>query len=107
MDNEKKIVRIFTAPIQFPCGEGSFCCGPIGQNKEDIERLSNAIKELGVSVEIYNIMERNFDKSFPQIASLLGSLGPGIVPILSVGEEIISIGSPSVEEAVQIVKEKI
>ncbi len=102
-----KIVRIFTAPLQFPCGEGSSCCGPIGQSEEEVEKLTNAIKELGVAVEVYNVMDENFDTSFPQIANLLGSFGPGIVPILSIGEEVISIGTPSIEEAVQIVKEKI
>lgn len=107
MYNDKKVIKIFTAPIQFPCGVGSSCCGPIGQSKEDLEKLTNAIKELNVNVEVYNVMEENFDKSFPQIASLLGSFGPGITPILAINDKVISMGTPSVEEAVQIVKEKI
>ncbi|MCM8830418.1 MAG: arsenic metallochaperone ArsD family protein [Candidatus Omnitrophica bacterium] len=106
MEN-KKVVNIFTAPLQFPCGVGSSCCGPIGQSEEDIKKLSDSIKGLGVSVEVYNIMEENFDKSFPQVASLIGSFGPGITPILAIDDDIISMGNPSIEEAIQIVKEKI
>jgi len=102
-----KVVRIFTAPLQFPCGPNSSCCGPIGQSDDDVKRLSDAIRDLGVAVEVYNIMEDDFAKRFPDIATLLGSFGPGIVPILAIENEVISMGNPTIEEALEAVKEKL
>lgn len=107
MSTNNKVVRIFTAPLQFPCGPNSSCCGPIGQSDEDVKKLSAAIKNLGVEVDVHNIMEEGFNKRFPSIGNLLGSFGPGIVPVLSIGDEIISMGTPTIEEAVQAVKEKL
>ncbi|MCM8792710.1 MAG: hypothetical protein NC826_06220 [Candidatus Omnitrophica bacterium] len=107
MSSNSKIVKIFTLPLQFPCGPNSSCCGPIGQSQDDIKELTESIKNLGVEVEIYDIMEEGFTRRFPNVANLLGSFGPGIVPILAIGDEIISIGTPTPEEAVQIVKEKL
>lgn len=104
---DKKTVKVFTMKQQFPCGPNSSCCGPIGQSDDDIKKLSDAIRDLGVGVEVHNIMEDGFAKRFPSVANLLGSFGPGIVPILTIGDEIISMGVPTPEEAIQVVKEKI
>ena len=106
MSNNNKVVSIFTAPLQFLCGPNASCCGPIGQSEDDVKKLSDAIRNLGVDVEINNIMEDGFAERFPIIANLLGSFGPGIVPILAIGDEVVSIGIPTPEEAVQAVKEK-
>jgi len=107
MSNNNKVVKIFTVPLQFPCGPQASCCGPIGQSEEDVKKLSDAIRELGVTVEVHNIMEDGFAKRFSSVANLLGSFGPGIVPILAIGDEVISMGTPTPEEAVQAVKEKL
>lgn len=107
MNKNGKVVKIFTAPLQFPCGPNSSCCGPIGQSDDDVKKLSNAIRNLGVAVEVHNIMEDGFAQAFPSVATLLGSFGPGIVPILAIGDEVISMGTPTPEEAVQAVKEKL
>jgi hypothetical protein len=107
MSSNNKIVRIFTAPLQFPCGPDAACCGPIGQSEEDVKKIADAIRDLGVGVEVYNVMEDGFDRRFPSVANLLGSFGPGIVPILAIGDEVISMGTLTPEEAVQAVKEKL
>lgn len=105
---ERKIVKIFTAPLQFPCGPGSSCCGPIGQSEEDLKKLVETIKELGLSVEVHDIMEENkFDESFPDISNLIGSFGPAVIPIIAIDDEVISMGPPSLEEAKQTIKEKL
>jgi hypothetical protein len=52
-------------------------------------------------------MEDGFAGRFPIVANLLGSFGPGIVPILAIGDEVISMGTPTPEEAVQAVKERL
>ncbi len=105
--SEQKIVRIFTAPLEFPCGPKSSCCGPIGQSDDDVKKLSDAITDLGVGVEVCNVKEDGFAGQFPSVASLLSSYGPGIIPILAIGDEVISMGTPAPEEAVQAVKEKL
>jgi len=107
MNKNNKVAKIFTAPLQFPCGPNSSCCGPTGQSEDDVKKLSDAIRDLGVGVEVHNIMEDGFASRYPNVANLLGSFGPGIVPILAIGDEVISIGTPTIEEAVQAVKEKL
>lgn len=105
--SDQKTVKIFTMEQQFPCGPQASCCGPIGQSEDDVNKLSDAIRNLGVAVEVHNIMEDGFAGHFPAVANLLGSFGPGIVPILAIGDEVISMGTPTPEEAVQAVKEKL
>jgi hypothetical protein len=105
--SEQRKVSIFTTPLQFPCGPGSTCCGPIGQSDDDVKKLSDAIINLNVAVEVHNIMEDGFAGRFPIVANLLGSFGPEIVPILAIGDEVISMGTPTPEEAVQAVKERL
>jgi hypothetical protein len=105
--SEQKTVKVFTLEQQFPCGPNSSCCGPIGQSEDDVKKLSDAIRNLGVGVEVHNIMEDGFAGRFPIVANLLGSFGPGIVPILAIGDEVISMGTPTPEEAVQAVKERL
>ncbi len=107
MSVNNKVVRIFTIPLQYPCGTNSSCCGPIGQSEEEIMSISDAIKNLGVEVEVQNTMDKGFAEKYPSVAKLLNSFGPGIVPVLSIGDEIISMGVPTIEEIVQVVKEKI
>ncbi|MCM8830965.1 MAG: hypothetical protein NC918_02075 [Candidatus Omnitrophica bacterium] len=107
MNKNNKFVRIFTLPLQFPCGPNSSCCGPIGQSEEEVKKLSDAIRNLGVEVEVQNVIDEDFDRKFPSVAKLLISLGPGILPVLAIGEEIVSIGTPTLEEAVELVKEKL
>lgn len=105
--SDQKTVKIFTMEQQFPCGPDAACCGPIGQSEDDVNKLSDAIRNLGVAVEVHNIMEDGFAGHFPAVANLLGSFGPGIVPILAIGDEVISMGTPTPEEALQAVKEKL
>ena len=107
--SEQKTARIFTAPLQYSCGEkSSCCCGSVGQSDEDVKKLSDAIKDSGVGVEVHNVMEDGFAERFPAIAKLLGSFGPGIIPILALGDEVVSMGTSASEAAVvQAIKEKL
>lgn len=107
MNNKKKVVRIFTAPLQYPCGPDASCCGPVGQSGEEVNKLADAIRNLGVNIEIHNVMDDSFARQFPNISNLVGSFGPGIVPLLAIGDEVISMGTPTPEEAVHAVKEKL
>lgn len=110
MPNNNGIVRIFMMPQQFPCGPQSSCCGPIGQSEEEVENLKSVIeKELGLKVEVVNIIEDKSMKNHLGVLRLVQSFGPMALPIITIGEEdeVVSIGTPTPEEAVSAIKEKI
>ena len=46
------VVRIYTAPLQFPCGPGTTCCS-VGQSDEYIGQLTSAIENMGVVVKVH------------------------------------------------------
>lgn len=107
MTNNNKTVRIFMFPQQFPCGPRSSCCGPIGQSEEELENLKSAITdELGYKVEVINVTEHDKVKKYYQVSQLLSSFGPMALPILTLEDEIVSMGSPTPEMAVTAIREK-
>jgi len=104
----KKILKIFMRPQEFPCGEQSSCCGPIGQSEEEIQNLKNSIEEeLGYEVELLNVKNEDDVKDYPQIVQLLHSLGPNALPILMMEDEVVSMGNPTPEKAIAAIREKI
>jgi len=107
-DNNPKAVYLFTMPQQFPCGPGSACCGPIGQTEEEVRKLKESLeKELGVSVEVKNVIKGEDMQAFRSISGLFRTFGPMSLPIIAVGDEVVSMGSPAPEEAVAVVREKL
>ena len=107
MSEDKRIVRIFTMPQEFPCGEGSTCCGPTGQTEEEIAALKAALEGLGVEVEVHNVKNVEVLNEHPNVFKLLRTFGMGAVPILAIGDEIVGMSVVSVEEAVKAVQEKL
>ncbi len=106
--NNNKTVRIFMMPQNFPCGPKSTCCGPIGQSKGQIEDLQSSIKkELGYEVEILDVTNYDSIKNFEQVVQLLSNCGPGGLPILTLEEDIVSMGSSSPDEVVAVIREKV
>lgn len=108
MDENGKFVKIFYMPLQYPCGPDSACCGPIGQSDEELQKLKSAIeKGTGLSVEIINTMDGKVMKNYLSIVRLVRSFGAMSLPIITLGDEVVSMGSPSPDEAVSAIKEKI
>lgn len=106
--NNNKVVRLFTMPLQYPCGPQSACCGPIGQSDEEVQRLKEQIeKGLGVHVEVKNIGKGEDMKDHREISALFRTFGPMSVPIIAVEDEVVSMGNPTPEEAVEALREKI
>lgn len=107
MSNNSQIVRIYTAPLQFPCGEGTTCCS-IGQSDEYVSSLASAIEKLGVTVKLHNV-EKDDDLAlrFPSASKLLEELGPGITPILSFNDDLAAMGLATLEEAVSVIRERL
>lgn len=107
MDNNK-IARIFTMPLQFPCGPQSSCCGPVGQSEEIITALRNAIEGLGLEVEVHDIYKTKIDiHQYPQIVRLLNTFGPMALPVITVDNEVASMGNAGINDIVSAVKAKL
>lgn len=104
----KKSLKIFMMPQEFPCGENSSCCGPIGQSEEEIHNLKNSIeKELGYEVEVLNVKSEDDMKDYPRIAQLLHSFGPTALPILMLEDDVVSMGNNTPEKTIAAILEKI
>jgi hypothetical protein len=103
-DNEK--LKIFMMPQEFPCGQKSSCCGPIGQSEQEIQDLKTGIEnELNCEVEVFSVKDDVLE-SYPQVARLLHSLGPNALPILTLSDEVVSIGKCKPQEALLAIREQ-
>lgn len=108
MTDIDKIVKIFTMPQEFPCGQESSCCGPVGQANEEIQGLKNAIEEgTGCQVEVLNTTKGEDMKKHLNVVRLLHSFGPTALPIITLNDEVVSMGNSKPKEAVLAVQEKI
>lgn len=106
--NTDKNLKIFMLPQEFPCGEQSSCCGPIGQSEEQIRSLKSSIeKELGCEAEVLNVKNGDDMKNHPQVMQLVHSMGPTALPILTLEDEVVSMGNATAEKALVAIKEKI
>lgn len=107
METSNKTVRIFMLPQQFPCGPQSSCCGPIGQTEEEVRNLKTTIeKELDTRVEVLNVMMGKDMRNHLQILRLVRSFGSMAFPIIALGDDIVSMGNPTLEQAVSVIREK-
>jgi len=107
MKTDNKTVRIFMLPQQFPCGPQSSCCGPIGQSEEEIQSLKSTIeKELSCQVKVLNVMNGKEMKHYLPIVRLVRSFGPMALPIITLDSEIVSMGNPTPEQAVSVIRGK-
>ena len=105
---DKNVIRIFAMPLQFPCGPQSACCGPIGQSEEEIQALKTYIeKSLNLEVEVKNIVDGEDMKDNREISALFRTFGPMSLPIIAIEDEVVSMGNPAPEEAVEALREKV
>ena len=102
------VVRIYTAPLQFPCGPGTTCCS-VGQSEEYVKALVSAMEGLGVSVKVHNVEEDGDElfARFPSAGEMLKEFGPGITPILSLNDEVVAMGVSTPEDALTVLSEKL
>jgi hypothetical protein len=107
VSQDKPVVRIFTIPQEFPCGEKATCCGSIGQSEEQIAALESSIAQLGTAVEVLNVKKMEVLQKHPIVFKLLRTFGKGVVPILTVGDQIVGMGFPTLEQAVKAVEERL
>lgn len=105
--SEQKTIKIFTVPQQFPCGPQSSCCDPIGQSDEEIQSLKSIIeKEIDCQVDVLNVINENDMRNHLQIIHLVRSFGPMALPIITLNNDVVSMGNAMPEEAALAIKEK-
>lgn len=105
---EDLTINIYSMPQEFPCGPDSSCCGPIGQTEEELRMLKQQLeKELDVSVKTFNVKNGADMKTHRHILSLLRSFGWNALPVIAVNGDVVSMGLPSVAEAVEMVRRKL
>lgn len=107
MNKNNKIAKIFTMEQQFPCGQDSSCCGPIGQSEQEVTALRNAIEKLGLEVEIYDVQKIGNLKENPSVFKLFRTFGPNAVPIIAVDNEVVCMGKSATEEVISAVKSRL
>ena len=109
MQNNSKVITIFTMKQEFPCGPKASCCGPVGQSEEEVLSLKNDIeKTLDVTVEMLDIKNTKIMEQYPQIFELLQSFGLGATPIIAVGDEVACVGqSNDINEILFEIKRKL
>lgn len=101
-------VRIFSMPQEFPCGADSTCCGAIGQTDKQLQMLKDGLETaLEIPVETLNVKNGADMKAHRKILELTRSFGWGVIPIITVDEEVVSMGAPTVQQAIDMVKTKI
>jgi len=107
MSDKKKEVKIFTMEQQFPCGPKSSCCGPIGQSKEEIAVLKNAIEKLGLEVEVCDVQKMKNLQENPQVFKIFSAFGPPAIPVITVGGEVASMGQSEINDTIFSIKSKL
>lgn len=102
---DKRVIHIFTMPQETPCGPESSCCGPIGQTEEEVQALTQGIEEkLALPVRVFNVRDGADMKDNRKILSVLRSFGWGVLPIITVDAEVVSMGPATPDQAVEAIK---
>jgi len=109
MEEKKKIVRIFNMKQSSDgCScSGNSCCSPVGLSEKDELFLKQAIEALEVKVEISDVKDSKNLQDHPEALKLYRSFGPGTLPIITVGNEVVCVGRSLVNEIVAAVKGKL
>ncbi|MHC4260456.1 MAG: hypothetical protein ACYSTF_08630 [Planctomycetota bacterium] len=102
-----KTIRILMMPQEFPCGEQSSCCGPVGQSEEEIQSLKSSIeKELGCEVEVLNVNNDGDMRGHARISQLFQTLGRAALPIVALEDDIVSMGDCTPQKGRSLDSEK-
>ncbi len=107
MSQDQPVIRIFTMPQEFPCGEKATCCGSIGQTEEQIAAVESSLAQLGTTVEVLNVKKMEVLQKHPNVFKLLRKFGMRVVPILAVGDQVVGMGFATFDEAVKACEERL
>jgi hypothetical protein len=102
--NNRKI-RLFVARQICVCASGPDCCAAPGQTEKEIENMALAIKESAQSdLEVNDIKDTRIIERFPAVIKLFKKYGYNSLPIIMVGEEVVSYGIPDSEFMINSLK---
>lgn len=109
MSSDSKTIRIFMLPLQYPCGPDSACCGPVGQSEEEIQNLQSAIQNAfhNEKVEVISVIDGSQMKNNLPVVRLVHSLGVNALPIISLNNEVVCMGTSNPDQVVSVLREKI
>ena len=108
MNDKKKEVKIFTMEKQFPCGQKSSCCGPVGQSEQEVLALKSAIEELGLEVEVLDVRNAENLQKNPRVSKLFSTFGPQVIPVIMAADEVVCMGrSFGVEEIISAIESRL
>ncbi len=107
--NPPPLVRFYYAPLSFPCGPQSSCCGPTGQSEEDLNAWVNALKTSlpGLQVETIDATSQLDPQRDQAAMSLLNTFGAAACPLVAVDGEVVSMGPPKMDELTTIIRSKL
>jgi hypothetical protein len=110
MENaDRPIIRIYFAPLSYPCGPESACCGPVGQSQAEIETLAADLGAAFPQAAIATVdtsAKLNLGRDLA-VMKLLNSFGPSACPIVTVNGTVVSLGSPHLAELIPLVRERL
>lgn len=109
MAESGKTVRLYFAPLQYPCGPNSSCCGPVGQSEQDVAGWKRALEAAlpGTPVETIDVSQPLRMGRDSSVIRLLNSFGHQACPIIAVDREVISMGPPKLHELVGLIQCKL
>lgn len=97
-------------PRHSVCGPQPCCCGPVGQvgqTMEEVQGLKTAIEtQLGYDVEIIDANVGSQMRDYRSVLDLVRAFGQTALPIITIGDEVASIGPTSPKEVISVIKLK-
>ncbi|MBI2839317.1 MAG: hypothetical protein HYX75_13455 [Acidobacteria bacterium] len=109
MSELKPIVRLYFAPLSYPCGPQSSCCGAVGQSEEDVSSWKVLIesKLTGVQVDAIDVTRPLRLGRDDAVLRLLRTFGQQAFPVFTLNGEVLSVGPPNVDELLAIMTGRI
>ncbi len=109
MTGNQSHVRVYFTPPVNPCGEGATCCGPMGMSVEEAEALRAAVAAAvpGVPVELVDASRKLNLHRDGAVLRMVNTLGLAVYPVVTVGEEIVSMGPPAIDELAPLLRARL
>ncbi len=106
MSKQEQTVHLYYSPQQFPCGENSTCCGPVGQGVEELNGYVDALKQSlpSISVELVDVSEMDgtkTDHAGTAVIKLVKSFGNQACPVFVFAGDVLSMGPPNMPAVIQ------
>jgi len=109
MNDATTRILLYYAPLSFPCGAQSTCCGPVGQTEDELRgyvaELSRSFPDVPVT-----LIDTSQKLRLPRDGAalkLISSFGRSVCPIFAVNGDVISMGPPAMPELLALLRDKL